>query len=167
MRRNDCEYGLLEGATASVMQLKRHHSDIPIQDRWIDMYNYHAWAVLRPSPADYEESEKNSVIASIGATVTRLQAFHREIGMRPFNGEYMLWAFGCRNHRGQEAAEIHGLFAQIAREAPGSFGLFYEFDDESADFNIGYVVWRLARGSLELRLDPFLSPVIPTVEDEG
>jgi hypothetical protein len=57
--------------------------------------------------------------------------------------------------------------ALIAEKLPGSYGLLYEQDDEMP-VPPGPNAFRgrvLARGRIELRLDPFLSPSIPTTED--
>jgi hypothetical protein len=56
------------------------------------------------------------------------------------------------------------LFKWIAAELPHSYGLLYAHDDEALGQENEFRVWRLARGEIEERPDPFLSPYIPTVE---
>jgi hypothetical protein len=52
----------------------------------------------------------------------------------------------------------------VARELPDSYGLLYVRDDDHTEFDNEFRVWRMARGDFSERADPFLSPVIPTVE---
>lgn len=87
--------------------------------------------------------------------------------VQALNGLYYLFVAGNRNHRGRTGKELDDLLAFVAAEAPGSYGLLYWRDDED-DPPAGpnnYQVTVMARGSLTLRLDPFLSPTVPTVED--
>lgn len=55
----------------------------------------------------------------------------------------------------------------VAQLLPGSFGLLYERDEEmtGAPGQNGFRVRVMARGELSLRLDPFLSPLQPVIED--
>ncbi len=73
---------------------------------------------------------------------------------------------GQHNHRSEYIIE---LFQWVAENAPGSYGILYIRDDEDQsrdnDYSNCFRVWRLCRGQLTERDDPFLSPAIPTVED--
>lgn len=71
------------------------------------------------------------------------------------------------NHRAAEAAELFELSQRIAETAPGSYGLLYVHDDESADTSFGneFEVWVLRRGQFARRRDEYLSPIVPTIED--
>ena len=65
-----------------------------------------------------------------------------------------------------DAELLTALAKQI--DLTGSYGLLYVLDDEDyqdGDYQNEFRVWRLVRGALEERSDPFLSPFIPTVED--
>jgi len=72
---------------------------------------------------------------------------------------------GHPNHRGQHGDEVIALFTEIGKLAPGSYGLLYVYDDEDPEHNEGFRVLRLARGVVTEHADPFLSPVVPTLED--
>ena len=77
-----------------------------------------------------------------------------------------LTVMACFNHR-QDA--VIDLFRWLAANGPGSYGLLYVHDDEDhrpdGDYENCFRVWRLVRGTLTEHDDPFLSPLIPTVED--
>jgi len=84
-----------------------------------------------------------------------------------FNGEHVLHLNGCPNHRSACGPALDALLGWMARAAPGSYGLLYWRDDEG-DTPAGsnnFQVTVLAQGTLTVRLDPFLSPRVPTLED--
>lgn len=58
------------------------------------------------------------------------------------------------------------IFRWVSENLPGSYGLLYVHDDEDAEDNNRFVVWKLVRGILTRESDTFLSPFIPVVEDE-
>jgi hypothetical protein len=78
------------------------------------------------------------------------------------NGMIVLMAHGQRNHRFEPVID---LFRWVAESLPLSFGLLYVHDDEQQGRGNEFRVWRLAKGELKENDDPFLSPVIPTVEE--
>jgi hypothetical protein len=78
-----------------------------------------------------------------------------------------------RNHRGSSA--VWGLMEWLAANASGAYGLVYVHDDEDSVGNQSYGrgevdhsnefrVWRILNGNLEEHSDPFLSPIVPTVD---
>ncbi len=75
---------------------------------------------------------------------------------------------GARNHKGVGPEESDIVMDFLCREAPGSFGLLYWSDDEDMALppELIFKVKVLARGRVVERYDPFLSPMIPTVEDD-
>jgi hypothetical protein len=76
-------------------------------------------------------------------------------------------ADGLVNRRRDEAEELDALVAFIARRFPGAWGLLYERADDlpSPPGPGAFRVRVLARGEVTERLDPFLSPVRPLIED--
>ncbi|WP_328614628.1 immunity 7 family protein [Amycolatopsis sp. NBC_00355] len=63
--------------------------------------------------------------------------------------------------------DLTGLLDFVARRFPGSWGLLYERSDdlERPPGPGAFRVRVMARGRLVTRLDPFLSPVNPVIED--
>lgn len=132
------------------------------------MFEFYGWACISS-----DTNELNH--AADGDLHTRLRHYlgsferpgvvaHLDIGL---NGSInVLSVAGCTNHRYQAAVD---LFAWLAENGPGSYGLLYVQDDEdyqrTGDYANVFRVWRLARGTLQELDDPFLSPRIPAVED--
>jgi hypothetical protein len=66
------------------------------------------------------------------------------------------------------------MMTWIAENGPGSYGLFYVHDDEDLievkyygrgeqDFSNEFRVHRIANGQVTELADPFLSPIVPTL----
>jgi hypothetical protein len=83
------------------------------------------------------------------------------------NGVYTLVINAIQNRRRSEANELHQLLTYVVKEFKGAYGLVYEYDEQlETSYGRGvYSVNVVKRGYCELALDPFLSPVIPVVED--
>lgn len=81
------------------------------------------------------------------------------------NGQAQLWTEGFKNHSATIGQELLDLFRYIAHVAPGSYGLLYIWDDEDLACDNEFRAYVLARGAFTERADPFLSPVVPTIED--
>ncbi|GBF06492.1 hypothetical protein DAERI_090078 [Deinococcus aerius] len=83
--------------------------------------------------------------------------------VRGMNGTFFLFVHGNKNRRGVIGPELDDLLAFVAAEAPGSYGVMYWRNmEDSNDFKVRV----LAPGRLVDHPDPFLSPVVPTIEDE-
>ncbi|WP_086764639.1 Imm7 family immunity protein [Streptomyces bobili] len=66
-----------------------------------------------------------------------------------------------------EAGQLDELVAYIARRFPGSWGMLYDRSDDGGILNAdnAFRVRVMRRGIVEERLDPFLSPCNPVIED--
>lgn len=84
------------------------------------------------------------------------------------NGELYLVVSGLVNRRRFEADALDDMLGIIARDLPGSYGLLYERDDGRTETPgpDAFTVRVMTKGNVETRLDPFLSPAVPTIEDE-
>ncbi|MFC8532657.1 Imm7 family immunity protein [Streptomyces sp. NPDC057249] len=69
------------------------------------------------------------------------------------NGELFVAADGLMNRRRDESEELDTLLHHVCVRSPGSWGLLYARSPV------------MARGRLHVRLEPFLSPVQPVIED--
>lgn len=79
-----------------------------------------------------------------------------------------------RNHRGKSPTSLR-IMEWLAANGTGSYGLLYLHDDEDAnevskrygrdgvDRTNEFRVWRLSSGKLQEFDDPFLSPIIPSI----
>ncbi|PNY81769.1 Imm7 family immunity protein [Deinococcus koreensis] len=145
------------------------------------MFEFHGWFNIRESPQwPGENSRENEIFGGLerltgGFQWTVNNSSHHvqsdqnavlDIGY--MNGSCFIHLRGHKNHRSSYWDDIQTLLEWICREAPGSFGLLYWRDDEGdppAEAN-NFQVIVMARGELTTRFDPFLSPTIPTIEDE-
>jgi len=87
--------------------------------------------------------------------------------VKAINGQYFLILHGLPNRRREEAEAVDDLLRFVASHLPGSYGLLYERDD-SMPVPPGPGAFRvrvLARGNVAVRLDPFLSPCQPVIDD--
>jgi hypothetical protein len=133
------------------------------------VYDYHLWVVLR-------ESTEEPDCGSLGRKAGELR---RLIGERlickpgpdecilSVNYSLIFQCSGSANHRGEDHESLLTVLRHIAAELPGSYGLVYWYDDEDPgrDRFDGYRVIVVARGQLQDRYDPFLSPIVPHIED--
>jgi hypothetical protein len=80
------------------------------------------------------------------------------------NGSYYLHVAGNANHKGVDWTETKELLQEVANRFPGAYGLVHLRDDEDAQGNDNaFVVYVVRRGTVECRLDPFLSPCDPVI----
>ena len=133
------------------------------------MFFFHGWAVIQHTflgvdLPDADERQRN-VIERVRARIATLDRLNVSYELKVQNGCANLLASGCVNHGADSRArEVFDLWRFIAETAPGSFGLLYYRDDEcEPDVHRVQV---LRRGTVEERNDPFLSPIVPTVEDQ-
>lgn len=134
------------------------------------MYSFHGWFCLRESPLATDEDEHLAEI--VEEVRQRIHQMHWDNNfifaeLRVMNGEYFLYLGGNTNHRGDLGDDIDSFLAWVANRAPGSYGLLY-WNDLERDFPAGQNVYQVSivtRGTITVRVDPFLSPIIPTVED--
>jgi immunity protein 7 of polymorphic toxin system len=129
------------------------------------VFEYHGWICLRATPAvdddtaPYPHAEISRLVAGFGD--------YGLVDLRPLNGTDFLHVAGQPNHAGGHQSAVVELFGAIGRLAPGSYGLLYVQDDEDPRYGNEFRVHRLVRGVLTEHADPFLSPVIPTLEDDS
>ncbi|MFO0848417.1 MAG: Imm7 family immunity protein [Gemmataceae bacterium] len=128
------------------------------------MFEFHGWATIRVSAPDIERRwELEAVaVARLREAIARADDQFSLFDVRQTSNELIvLYAHGLRNHRFEPVID---LFRWVAAELPDSYGLLYAHDDEAEGQDNEFRVWRLARGRLEERADPLLSPYTPTVQ---
>ena len=131
------------------------------------MVELHGWALIRESfSTDSEEDNIERIADSLSHEISKLRMDDRQLRMDYCNGEAVVTATKLANHFSDDIKGILRFFQQIARVAPGSYGVLYLYNDEDTDgVDNAFQVFVLSKGSFTLHRDPFLSPYIPTVED--
>lgn len=133
------------------------------------MYEFHGWANIRETYRNTEEAEMNirTIIDKINQYIKSQEMFNWSFDIKTYNGNHHLIVSGFTNHALPASKKLFDLYKYIANIAPGSYGLLYIHDDEDINgFENEFRVFVLARGELIEKKDMFLSPYIPTVEDE-
>lgn len=132
------------------------------------MVKLHGWITVRETYESFFEEEDNIhlVVAEIRETIDRLSYFKPEVKAQ--NGEVFIEFTRFCNRINPEVLEVFEFCKQVGQSAKGSYGLVYLYDDEDPNGKENrFQVFSLTRGGLKEHNDPFLSPIIPTIEDKG
>ena len=139
------------------------------------MFEYHGWATILDSTGD-EEFDDDPSVATLDA-VRRAMADARlehRVALDVRNGSWFLAIHGLNNHRNPAVVR---LFEAIARIAPGSYGMLFTHDDEAGlgaargpdeagEHDNWWYCRVMKRGHVERHTDAWMSPHVPTVEDD-
>lgn len=135
------------------------------------MFEYHGWVTLRDAPElDDPDRAGDCLLNSTLSRVRRLidldtvQNDLQVAELSQANAAWHLRLSGYRNHRQQPVID---LWHKVAETAPASYGLLYVQDDEDPQAGNEWVAWTMRRGTVTREKDPFLSPVVPVVEDDS
>lgn len=132
------------------------------------MYQYHGWAVVLESTGDEASNEgKVNIFETVKKYIEDLQPKVDVLDMRAINGQYHLWMTGLWNREPSSKFSPVVIMKNIGSIAPGSYGMLYVFNDEHPKHFNEFDVYVLARGNVEEKTDPFLSPLIPVVADDS
>ena len=130
------------------------------------MIQMYGWANIRESYLeDYEEENMPAINNNLRNKIADFSWHNGMISLKYLNGDLILTFALSINRMRQETYEAFDLYNYIAEIAKGSYGLIYLHDDENPEKYNQFQVYILARGQMRLSEDPFLSPLIPTVED--
>lgn len=130
------------------------------------MVELHGWITIRETyRAIFEEEEKiDEVVARIKDEINKLSWFKPEIKTQ--NGEYFIEFTLFSNRINPQILEVFEFLIRISKLADGSYGLIYLYNDEDVNGKENqFQVFSLARGVIKENTDPFLSPIIPKIED--
>uniref|UniRef100_UPI001E350C22 Imm7 family immunity protein n=1 Tax=Amycolatopsis bullii TaxID=941987 RepID=UPI001E350C22 len=122
---------------------------------------------MAETPEEIEAERFDESLKELRKRVSAINWASGEAALKVFNGLSFLTVNGAPNRRRDEERELTELLEYVAREFPGSWGVLYERSDDM-DSPPGPGAFRvrvMSRGALHLRLDPFLSPVHPVIED--
>ena len=139
------------------------------------MYQFNGWIVLRYHTYEIDSERQDYGVSKFKHYIKDIDTENVTVFRR--NGLDSFMISGMHNHKQDYVVEI---FEWVAEHLPGSYGLLYIWDDEDCygsysryqytdetiDNTNKFLVWKLAKGKLTQVDDPFLSPCIPTIEDE-
>lgn len=132
------------------------------------MYQYHGWAVVLESTGDEASNEGEvNIFETVKKYIEDLQPKVDVLDMKAINGQYHLWMTGLWNREPSSKFSPVVIMKNIGSIAPGSYGMLYVFNDEHPKHFNEFDVYVLARGNVEEKTDPFLSPLIPVVADDS
>lgn len=132
------------------------------------VHEFHAWVGLDESLTGEDDPvDLDATIAEMQELVEDFKWHDATFDVINLNGQHFFRADGYVNRWRDEGQRLEEFLDIIIRKLPGAWGLIYERDDEmpSPPGSNGFRVRVLARGKLETRLDPFLSPCNPVIED--
>ncbi|PQO40123.1 hypothetical protein C5Y96_01955 [Blastopirellula marina] len=131
------------------------------------MYEYHLWIELSESTEESDCGQLDSKVDALRALVRDKLSCKPNDCIVHVNYSKVFQCSGGANHRGTDHDMLLDVLKRLVELLPGSHGLVYWSDDESPGNAVfdGYKVLVVARGEVHERLDPFLSPKKPVVED--
>ena len=131
------------------------------------MYTYHLWIILRESTTEADVGSLGKKLTELKTRVSTLLQPVPDIVVTALNHEYIFQCSESHNHKGDVHERLLKVIEWLTKALSGSYGLIYWYDDEMQGVNRhnGYRVMVIARGRIEYRNDPFLSPVVPVIED--
>ncbi|WP_030754726.1 Imm7 family immunity protein [Streptomyces sp. NRRL F-5135] len=131
------------------------------------MYEFHGWFGISESPEEADIGGLSEGIAELRALIAGIDWATGEVSLTLHNGQYFVLANGLMNRRRDEARELDQLLLYIAGRFRGAWGILYERSDDM-DRPPGSGAFRvrvMAKGEVKVRMDPFLSPCYPVIED--
>lgn len=130
------------------------------------MVEVHGWITLRETYKAVDDENMEKVIVSVEKEIRKLA--RPLIQIKVNNGAHFVEFSLYTNHMSGDVKDLLDIFKNVGRLAEGSYGLLYIHNDEDEDGQReGFMVHRLARGRVNVFRDEFLSPLIPTVEDDA
>ena len=131
------------------------------------MYEFHGWIKLAESTSDFDEGGLEEKCDKLRIRLNELNWPSGRAEVLLLNGFYVSTLNAIPNRRRSESKELEELLTFITSEFGGAYGLIHEYDDQT-ETSTGRGVFSvkvIRRGKCETRLDPFLSPTSPVVED--
>lgn len=131
------------------------------------MYEFHGWIGIAESTEEADAGNLTRLLDELREFLAQIDHDGWLLDLSFLGGQPFLTTAGLVNRMRDEARDVERIFGFVAQRLPGSYGLLYE---RAADLPVppgpgAFRVRVLARGDLVERLDPFLSPCQPTIED--
>lgn len=128
------------------------------------MVEVHGWITLRETYGVVDDEDMEGILERIRNVIDESE--YPSLQIQVNNGEYFIEFSRYTNHLSGDVTGLLSIFETVGRIAEGSYGLLHMHNDEDSKHCNEFVVYRLARGRVTAFQDSFLSPLIPTVEDE-
>lgn len=128
------------------------------------MVEVHGWITLRETYRVVDDEDMEGILERIRKVIDESE--YPSLQIQVNNGEYFIEFSRYTNHLSGDVTGLLSIFENVGRIAEGSYGLLYMHNDEDSGHCNEFVAYRLARGRVTVFQDSFLSPLIPTVEDE-
>ena len=131
------------------------------------MFEFHGWFGLAENTEDADAGGLDERVAELQRRLDALSWPTSAAEVRMLNGRYFLHLNGLVNRARWEAQDVDELLEYVATRLPGSYGLLWRRDAGrvTPPGPNAFEVVVLARGQIEYRTDPYLSPIRPTIED--
>lgn len=131
------------------------------------MYEFHGWVKLAESASEVDEGAFDEKCKKLRRFLDSLNWSSGSADLLLMNGVHILTLNAVPNRRRSEASQLNELILLLTQEFKGAYGIIYEYDEQTATVEGRGVfsVKVIKRGRCEIALDPFLSPVVPVVEN--
>ena len=132
------------------------------------MYECNGWIKLSESTVEVDEGGMDEKCDKLRVTIKELTWSSGRVELLLLNGEYVLVINLNTNRKRSEVSELDSLLERVMNDFKGAYGVLYELNEQvNLEAGLGvYTVRVIKRGGEDIRLDPFLSPINPVVEDE-
>ena len=128
------------------------------------MVEVHGWITLRETYKVVDDDNVEPLIKQINNEIEKIE--YPQIQIKVNNGNYYIELTVYTNHMSSDIDDILGFFETVGKITEGSYGLLYLHNDEDRDNYNNFIVYRLARGKVQVLQDEMLSPIVPVLEDE-
>lgn len=128
------------------------------------MVEVHGWITLRETYKVVDDDNVEPLIKQINNEIEKIE--YPQIQIKVNNGNYYIEFSVYTNHMSSDIDDILGFFETVGKITEGSYGLLYLHNDEDRDNYNNFIVYRLAKGKVQVLQDEMLSPVVPVLEDE-
>jgi hypothetical protein len=129
------------------------------------MYTCYLWLDLAESTEEADAGALADKVAHLEKSVIKLLVPGSDKVVKLVNYHWVLQCSVSHNHKADTDERLRQVLRWIVEHLPGSYGLAYIMDDEDPEYRNLFRVLVVARGHVMERVDPFLSPRVPTVED--
>jgi hypothetical protein len=133
------------------------------------MYEFHGWIVLNETPYETDVGSFDIKVKALSERIAALDWSSAAANLSNLNGMFVVTVNGCPNRRRYKAEELRQLLDLIVGEFAGAYGIIYEEDDEATTMPLhgerAFSVTVIKRGKCVPAMDPFLSPMVPVIED--